>query len=128
MSKSIDIEAAVADALIFSGWEACAPPLPDTFERLPHVMVTRTGGYRKERAIDIHRVSVDVRAKTWGDVTAAANMLVGEILDFEYTDLGGAYCHSVKITTLPYQNLDPRHRDIPRMTFAVEFVTGIDFS
>ena len=128
MEKPVDIEAALADALIDEGWHACAPPLPSDFGKLPLVTITRTGGGRRSRVVDTHRVSIDVRAGSWNSAIDAAERLCGVITQFELTYLGGAYCHSVEITTLPYQNVDPSHRDVPRMTFAAELVTGVVFN
>ena len=123
--KSVDIEQAVSDALSDLGWHAYPPPLPNNFAPYPSVMTTRTGGNRRTRVLDTHRVSIDVRAKTWEAATNAADELTGVLETLAYKDLGGAYCRRVEITTLPYENVDPSHRDIPRVTFAAQISTGV---
>lgn len=123
MASTIDIEDAIRVALSDRGWNACAPPLPSKIV-LPHVLITRTGGDRRSRVLDTHRVSIDVRDKTVEGAVLSADVLIGCIEDMAMEDLGGAFCHSAHATTLPYINPDPGNLDTPRVTFAAEFVTG----
>ena len=127
MEQYIDIEAALAEWIA----GASAPPLPADFaENLPWVLFTRTGGAIDSRVLSTHNVSVDVYAATWAAAQqhaaeVASWITASEGFDLYYTQgesqievpVYSAHCQA------PYNNPDPKHPNVPRVTFLATLAT-----
>lgn len=129
MDAYIDIEAALADKF---GAGTSAPPLPEGFSAsLPWVLFTRTGGDTSDRVYTEHDVSVDVYAATWADAQRAAAQIAGLMADLGgreigYTEAGGTRTEAPVYTAscqAPYNNPDPKHPNVPRVTFMATLAT-----
>lgn len=116
-----DIPKALEGAFLIYG---AAPPVPETIgTNLPLVIPERIGGNRSSMVIDAHSVAFDVYASTWAEAQEAAGYVVSAISELPYrSDLVGAYYQST-ITTLPYNNPDPEHPDIPRVSVNAQVLT-----
>jgi len=102
-----------------------APPVPENIgANLPLVIPERIGGNRYSLVIDSHTVAFDVYAHTWAEAQEAAGQVVAAIneLPFRTSNAAGVY-YSTQITTLPYNNPDPRHPDIPRVSVNASVAT-----
>ena len=129
--RPIDIEAAMAGWLESNGVTASAPPLSQDYaDRLPFVLITRTGGSQRSRVLSTHSIDVDVYAATWAEAQSAANRIAGIVAKAEAEDLtwgdGGRTlrcpCYT-SVSNLPYNNPDPRHPNVPRVTFSATVTT-----
>lgn len=127
----IDIEAAMAGYLSEKDVTASAPPLSaDYAERLPFVLVTRTGGSQRSRVLSAHSIDVDVYAATWAEAQSEANAVWGYVVQAELEDLTWTDgeqtlwcpCYTSE-ANLPYNNPDPRHPNVPRVTFSATVTT-----
>lgn len=126
MDAYIDIEAALADKF---GPGTSAPPLPEGFS-LPFALFTRTGGDTSDRVYTTHNVSVDVYADTWAQAQASAAEMAGLIADLDGRNVGyssndsriEAPVYSVSCQA-PYNNPDPKHPNVPRVTFMANLAT-----
>lgn len=116
-----DIPEALEGAFSIFG---AAPPVPESLgSNLPLVIPERIGGSRYSLVLDAHSVAFDVYAATWGEAQEAAGQVVAAISELPYrSGLAGAY-YSSEITTLPYNNPDPRHPDIPRVSVNAQVIT-----
>ena len=137
----IDIEAALAAALGTAlGSEAgvSAPPLPEGYSAGPFVLVTRTGGSTLSgtagRVYSIHNVDIDCYSDTWAAAQYLASWtagivqaLPGEMLSYDWLEDDTEPC-SVPVYTvdlgMPYTNPDPKHPNVPRVTFPATLATG----
>ena len=126
MDAYIDIEAALADKF---GPGTSAPPLPEGFS-LPFALFTRTGGDTSDRVSTTHNVSVDVYADTWAQAQAYAAELAGLIADLDGRNVGYSSNGSrieapvyVSACQAPYNNPDPKHPNVPRVTFMATLAT-----
>jgi len=101
-----------------------APPVPANLgASLPYVLVERLGGTRDEVVIDEHIVAVDVWDKDWADAHSVANDVLGVLSALPDTD-GLAHDYlEVAVNVLPYDNPDPDHQDIPRVSFTAHVST-----
>jgi len=116
----IDIEGALATAFNAAGLSACAPPLtPDYTAHLPFHLFTRTGGNIADRVITHNTVSVDVYGGTWAAAQTAAGQAASKVLSLEGSNVGGVPVYEVSVN-LPYTNPDPRHPNVPRVTFTAD--------
>ena len=113
MRISDDIETSLYYALYDYGYSASAHSIPESLgDTLPHIHVTRTGGYDTDRVIEFHNVDFDVYAANATDAMEYACDLCGWVRDLE-----GSFCYAAEIMTLPYNNPDPRHYSLARATF-----------
>ena len=128
MEGYIDIEAALADAI---GSNASAPPLPETYtSNLPWALFTRTGGDLASRIYTTHQVSVDVYDSTWAAAQASAALLGALLCNLEGDEIGYGEdddrietpVYSVSLQA-PYNNPDPKHPNVPRVTFLATLAT-----
>lgn len=126
MDAYIDIEAALADKF---GPSTCAPPLPEGFS-LPFALFTRTGGDTSDRVYTTHNVSVDVYADTWAVAQQAAAEMAGLIADLDGRNVGYGEDDDrietpvyVSACQAPYNNPDPKHPNVPRVTFMATLAT-----
>lgn len=116
MNYSVDIETALHKALTAAGYSASAHVIPAGLERrLPHIHVTRTGGYTDDIVIDVNSVDFDVYARTAPDAMEMATRLTGWVRDLAGRNLETP-CYRSEVTTLPYHNPDPLHPNIGRAT------------
>lgn len=123
MRKSNDIETALYELLTASGWSASAHAISTTLgETLPHVHVTRTGGYTSDMVLELHQVDFDVYAEDAPDAMTYASDLCGWIRELAGETVG-ATCYQSEIMTLPYHNLDPRHSSLARVTVKANILT-----
>lgn len=121
---TVDIEAALQGALSEEGLSASAPPVPASLGlALPHVHVTRTGGYESSFVQDMHLVDFDVYAADEQAAMAAANALTAWVRGLAGKDLGGVPVYTAAIATLPYGNADPDHQTLCRATFKAQILT-----
>ena len=120
MNTSVDIETAICTLLTTDKYSASAHVIPAAIETLvPHIHVTRTGGYTYDRVIDFNSVDFDVYAVTPMDAMEAASALCGWVRALEGRTVVTP-CYESEITTLPYPNPDPRHPNIGRATFKAQ--------
>lgn len=120
MRISRDIETEVYTLLTDDGYSASAHRIPASLsESLPHVHVVRTGGYTSDLVIETINVDFDVYAEDEADATEEACALCGWVRDLTGT---GTY-YRAEITTLPYNNPDPRHPTVARVTFKAQLIT-----
>lgn len=127
----IDIEAAMAGWIESNGVTASAPPLSQDYtDRLPFAVVTRTGGSQRTRVLSTHSIDVDVYASTWAGAQTAANRIAAIVAKAEAEDLTwvedgrtlSCPCYT-STANLPYNNPDPRHPNVPRVTFSATVTT-----
>lgn len=128
MEAYIDIEACLADAI---GSNASAPPLPESYtSSLPWALFTRTGGDLGNRIYTTHYVSVDVYDSTWQAAQASASLLGALLCNLEGDEIGYGEdddrievpVYSVSLQA-PYNNPDPKHPNVPRVTFLATLAT-----
>lgn len=123
MAIYVDIEAALAEELASSS----APPLPETFtESLPFALFTRVGGSMSDMVYALQSVSVDVYAATWASAQAAAQGCARAIIAMEGTTIGSGDCRTPIYAAscgAPYNNPDPLHPTVPRVTFLADLAT-----
>ena len=126
MDAYIDIEAALADA---AGPSTCAPPLPEGFS-LPFALFTRTGGDTSDHIYTTHNVSVDTYAETWAQAQEYAARGAAWICNLEGQTIGyGEDDDRVEVPVYtatcqaPYNNPDPKHPNVPRVTFMATLAT-----
>ena len=118
MRVSNDIETALYELLISEGRSASAHAVPMSLgEALPHVHVVRTGGYTSGLVVENNSVDFDVYAADQADAMTAASNLCALVRSIAGTDLSKTPCYASEITTLPYNNPDPRHPTLGRATF-----------
>ena len=123
MRKTSDIETVLYELLTTEGYSASAHGLPANLgTSLPHIHVTRTGGYETEMVLEGNYIDVDVYAADMAGAMEEASELCGWVRDLEGTT-GQIICYGSRILTLPYNNMDPRHQDLGRVTFKAELVT-----
>lgn len=98
-------------------------PIPqDLGKTLPYAVIYNVGGLRTSKVVDTHAVSIDVYAKRWDLAMAAANKIAGIVEELENVDgLSQDYLRTA-VTALPYNNPDPDHADIPRVSFTADVV------
>ncbi len=116
-----DIPLALSGAFSIYG---AAPPVPETLgANLPLVIPERVGGTRYSMVVDAHNVAFDVYAPTWGEAQEAAGHVVAAVSELPYrSDTVGSY-RETQITTHPYNNPDPEHPDIPRVSVNAQVIT-----
>lgn len=120
-----DIETALYELLAKEGMSASAHALPSTLgDNLPHVHVVRTGGYTTDLVVEENSVDFDVYAADQADAMTAASGLCAWVRSLVGTDVGTT-CYSSEIETLPYNNPDPRHPTIGRVTFKARIKTRV---
>ena len=123
MRVSIDIETALYSFLTGDGYNASAHELPATLgSHLPHVHVVRTGGFVTDRVIETNNVDFDVYAADQADAMTAASNLCGYVRSLELSEVA-TFCYAAEIQVLPYNNPDPRHPDLGRVTFKAQLLT-----
>ena len=116
MRYSKDIETALYEELVRDGYSASAHVIPSSLgSHLPHIHVVRTGGYETDMVIETNMVDFDVYADDAAYAMEQASLLCGLV-----RDLTGDMCYTSEITTLPYNNPDPRHPNIARATFKAQ--------
>lgn len=96
-----------------------APPTPKNLgDVLPYARIERLGGRRDSLVVDLHDVAIDVWADTWAEAQEAANKVVALLCGLPYAD--GELAHDylgADLNALPYNNPDPQHEDLPRVSF-----------
>lgn len=118
MRVSRDIETELYAALTTDGYSASAHALPATLgQTLPHVHVTRTGGFETDLVIETNLVDFDVYAADPAEAMVEATNLTDWVRKYD------AYVS--EISTLPYHNPDPRHPSLPRATFKAQILTRV---
>lgn len=123
MRANNDIETALYNKLTEDNYSASAHALPaDLGGVFPHIHVERTGGTTSDFIIESHSVDFDVYGADQADATEAAADLCAWV-----RNLGGqmvcTICYSADVSTLPYNNPDPRHPNIARATFKAQILT-----
>lgn len=122
MRASVDIETVLYEKLAAGGYSASAHAIPATLgATLPHVHVTRTGGYTSDMVIETNMVDFDVYDKDPADAMASASSLCSWVRGL--ADLEQFYYSEV--TTLPYQNPDPVNFEVARATFKAQIITRV---
>lgn len=117
-----DIETALYSLLHNDGCSSSAHMIPKTLGRtLPHVHVVRTGGYTSDMVIESHAVDFDVYAADAADAMSAAATICNWVRGLPGRDIGT--CYQAEVTTLPYNNPDPRHPTLGRATFKAQILT-----
>ena len=122
MTVSVDIETALYELLGKKGYSASAHAIPASLgEDLPHIHVTRTGGFTTDRVLENNSVDFDVYALTEADAMETASELCGWIRDLEGETVETT-CYASEVTSLPYHNPDPRHPNLPRTTIKAQIL------
>ena len=129
--KPVDIEDAMrldmtAIAVIedIDGLTIAAPPVPtDLGADLPYVVVERLGGTRDSIVVDTHQVGIDIWANDWAEAQAAANTIVGLVSALPWLTPSEAEYLDADIIAHPYNNPDPDHPDIPRVSITAQVST-----
>ena len=125
MRASVDIATAIYNKLVAGGYSASAHAIPATLgTTLPHVHVERTGGYTNDMVIETNQVDFDVYDKDPADAMASASDLCAWVRDLA-GEILETQCYAVEITTLPYQNPDPRNFDVARVTFKAQILLRV---
>lgn len=123
MRANNDIETALYEKLTANGYSASAHAIPaDLGGVLPHIHVVRTGGTTSDFVIESHGVDFDVYGADQADAMAAASDLCAWARDLSGQMLD-TICYSSNVTTLPYNNPDPRRPNIARATFKAQILT-----
>lgn len=123
MRVSNDIETALYTLLTADHYSASAHAIPATIGKtLPHVHVVRTGGTTTDLVIESNQVDFDVYAADSADAMSAASDLCGWVRDLAGNTVG-SFCYASEISTIPYNNPDPRHPTISRATFKAQILT-----
>lgn len=118
-----DIETALYERLAEDEYSASAHTVPaDLGSSLPHVHVVRTGGDESDIVLESHRVDFDVYHSDPTSAMETANQLCGWVRELPGTTVG-TVCYQAKILTLPYNNPDPRHYSLFRVTFKAQILT-----
>jgi len=118
-----DIETALYTLLTTDKYSASAHAVPASLgSTLPHVHVTRTGGYTSDMVIETHQVDFDVYAADQADAMTAAASFCGWVRELTGKEVGTP-CYSSEIMTLPYNNPDPLHPTLSRATFKAQILT-----
>lgn len=125
MRASVDIETALYEKLNTDKYSASAHAIPATLgATLPHVHVTRTGGYTSDMVIETNMVDFDIYDKDDAEAMASAANMCAWVRDLS-GEIVGTQCYAAEITTLPYQNPDPLHADVARATFKAQILTRV---
>lgn len=123
MRGTKDIETILYNLLTDGKYSASAHAIPASLgSTLPHIHVTRTGGYETDLVLEGHYVDFDVYAADLADAMKEAGNLCGWVRELVDTQ-PHAPCYVTRILTLPYNNPDPRHQDLGRVTFKAELMT-----
>lgn len=125
--KTIDIEDALRLDIMTVAEEGdfpfvvTAPPVPtDLNSLLPCAIVERLGGTRSDIVVDSHMVGVDVWANDWAEAQENANTILGLLSGLPFRDdLKHDYL-GIDINAFPYNNPDPEHQDVPRVSFTAQ--------
>lgn len=121
MRVTVDIETALYNLLAAEGYSASAHALPASLGTyLPHIHVERTGGSVNDLVIETNQVDFDVYAADTADAMTAATNLCAWARKLTQIDTP---CYSAEVSTLPYNNPDPRHPTLGRVTFKCQFLT-----
>lgn len=125
MRTSNDIETALYELLISEGISASAHALPSSLgDTFPHVHVVRTGGYTNGLVVEVNSVDFDVYAADQADAMTAASNLCALVRSIPGANIG-TVCYESEVDTLPYNNPDPRHPTIGRVTFKARISTRV---
>lgn len=125
MRINVDIETALYNALTESNFSASAHAIPATLkDNLPHIHVVRTGGYTSDLVIETHQIDFDVYAGDAADAMESAAELCAWVREMPGTNIG-TQCYAAEVTTLPYNNPDPRNYDVARATFKAQIITRV---
>ena len=117
MRRTKDIETKLYEELTAKGYHVSAHVIPTTLAKnLPHVHITRTGGFTADLVVETHQVSFDIYAKNADEAMETACKLTGDIRSLDNV-------HYAEVVTLPYHNPDPRHPTLPRVTFNSQIIT-----
>lgn len=112
--KPLDIENVLREEVApLVAFTCIAPPLPVDFTA-PLCMFARVGGSSSSLVVDTHNVMCHVYGRTWAQATDNANILVGILKELQFSS---PHISRIDFQTLPYNNLDPRHVEQPRVSF-----------
>lgn len=118
-----DIETALYSLLTTDKYSASTHAVPSTLgSTLPHIHVTRTGGYTNDLVVEIHQVDFDVYAADQADAMTAASEVCGWVRDLAGKTVGTG-CSYSEVMTLPYNNPDPLHPTLSRATLKAQIIT-----
>lgn len=121
LAIAVDIEDVVSRAVGIHG-----TPVPaDLGASLPYAMVTRTGGGRNGLVVDNHYVDIDVWSESddWAGATEYAARLEAAILESKGCEYAGAVICAASVESHPYNNPDPDHPTLARVTFSMLITT-----
>ena len=120
--KPLDFAYLVAqDICAICDIDACATPIPENLgDALPLAVVYNVGGSRVDLTVDRAALSVDVYAATPADAMSWAAVCCAACAAFPDYSGGAVQWYQCDVNTLPYDNPDPRHPTIPRVTFVCD--------
>lgn len=111
-----DVAADLAATFTEYGLNAAPLPVPETLgETLPLAVIEPLGGMRTSLTIDETPVTIGVYAANEAEAQRAAALAVGILDALQYSAIIWYRCD---ITTLPYNDPDPRHPTLPRWSLA----------
>lgn len=127
MEVSIDLSDAIQQALAADGHNVCAPPLPLDFDqRLPFSRIqTLEGGTRTDMVLDTRNVLIETWAENMADAMVECSVVAGRIVELQGEMLGGVPCYSVELTSLPAEDYDPYHKDLPMASATARISTRV---
>lgn len=118
--KPLDIENVMREHVGSQVEYPCsAPPIPQDLEP-PSVVFTRTGGSTSDLVVDSSSVMIHCYGSTWADAMDEANEVAGAVKALPYLDNPVT---ASALNTLPYNNYDPQHPDVPRVSFSAIITT-----
>ncbi len=118
--RPLDIENVMRECIGAQVAYPCsAPPIPQDLEP-PRIVFARTGGSSSDLVVDSSSVIVHCYGGTWADAMDEANEVAGAVKALPYLD--NPVTASV-LNTLPYNNYDPQHPDVPRVSFSAIITT-----
>lgn len=124
IEDALRVDVSTAAALGGFSFSMAAPPTPtDLGASLPYVLVERMGGTRESLVIDEHVVAVDVWDNDWADAHKTANEVLGVMFSLPETEGLSQDYLDVAVNAFPYDNPDPDHEDIPRVSFTAHVST-----
>lgn len=117
-----DIETALYSLLHGDGYSSSAHMIPATLgNNLPHIHVVRTGGFTSDMVIESHAVDFDVYDDDAADAMGTAATICNWVRGLPGRNIGT--CYAAEVTTLPYNNPDPRHPTLGRATIKAQILT-----
>ena len=123
MHGSCDIGGLLVSELSSRGFGISASEVPrDLAGRLPHVHVVATGGVAAGFVQEWRYCDMDVYACGYAEAHETASRLSAAVRDLDGGAVGPAVCYRASVATPAYDNPDPDHPTLPRVTLKAQFL------